>query len=269
MIELPISELKKLPKFQNGSRNVGIYCSPDGKLYKYCRETRCESYHRKEFFNYIKSLPDIPGLLKPIDLLCDKTTGILPYIYGYSMLQVEGDNIDKLLSQKLINDDNYDKKELIKKLTSVLRNINEYFIFSDVRNANILINGNDLTYIDWDIGRKFDDPDLIPPLYGLKCANESLKETRLTDTIKGFICALSLYYGYPIENMMYGMNVRVLKDFLEEIKANYYLINYVDYLNECAKNGREYANLFFDDFVDYIDLPSKKEIKRLEKVLKY
>ena len=37
------------------------------------------------------------------------------------MLQVEGDNIDKLLSQKLINDDNYDKKELISILKELFK----------------------------------------------------------------------------------------------------------------------------------------------------
>lgn len=256
MIELSISELKQLPKFKDN-----IYWSPNGTLYKYSRETKYPLFNREDFFYYVKSLPNINGLLQPQDLLVDEK------VYGYEMLPINGLSIEELILKKLINDNKYDIKELMKKLISTLKVINKYFIFSDVRNSNILISESDVTFIDWDIGKKLTDSFMIPPFYIITDRNKIVCESKLTDMIKGFICALSLYYGKSFENLIASKELVDVKMILKEVKANPYIIYYVDYLIEKIKNKDESIELYFDDIIDSIDLPSKKEKERLEKVL--
>lgn len=257
MINLEISELKELTKFKQN-----IFLAPDETLYKICRDPMFISAEYEEFLIYVNNLPKINGLLQPLDLLCDG------HFYGYQMDFIKGFSLDALISKNMLNYDEWDIKELIKQLFLILQNINKYFIFSDIRNANILVDKNNLTFIDWDLGRKIGDNKVIPTYYDIVYGKKVYPVSILTDNIKAFICALSLYYNMSFEKFIVYKcaTIEEIKDILLSVKADYRLIDYIKYLIDQLKKDETIVDLYFNDIVDDIKLPSKREKRKIKKL---
>ena len=137
----------------------------------------------------------------------------------------------------------------------------------DVRNTNILIKGNDATFIDWDYGKKKHSKETLLVCYCLAINKRIIPDSKLSDIFKTLLSALSIYYGVDMEEYFANKDLSNLLQLLYNINANPNLIYYLEYLIEKFMEHSEDIDLNFSNVVDYIEPPSSKEKERLVRIL--
>ena len=252
MLEIKKEEIESLPQFKSS-----IYWGPDNTLYKVIRSNYREN--RDDYYLYVSNLPDIEGLVLPIDLIKDDK------IFGYQLPYIEGSkNIDEFVKKP--NKD-ADIMAIIKSIFKALENINVHLVLGDVRNTNILIKGNEATFIDWDYGKKKHSKETLLVCYCLAIHKRIIPDSKLSDIFKTLLSALSIYYGVDMEEYFANKDLSNLLQILYNINANPNLIYYLEYLIEKFMEHSEDIDLNFSNVVDYIEPPSSKEKERLVRIL--
>ena len=252
MLEIKETIVKSQPMFKKD-----LYWQDESTLNKIFRHP--DKLDRTDFYLYISSLKNIPGLILPTHLLKDKD------IYGYQLPFIpDAKNIDELLISDLKNND---VLQIIKSMFQAIEEIHQYFIFGDVKNSNILIKDDNAYFIDWDFGKRLDSTEDIFVYYYLFLNKYIIPHTKLEDNIKVFISALSLYYGQNLEKCLANNNILVLLEILNYIKANPYLIYYLEHLIDLVKNKEQDTKFKFSELIAYLDLPSSKEKERLVRIM--
>ena len=252
MLEIKETIVKSQPMFKKD-----LYWQDESTLNKIFRHP--DKFDRTDFYLYISSLKNIPGLILPTHLLKDKD------IYGYQLPFIpDAKNIDELLISDLKNND---VLQIIKSMFQAIEEIHQYFIFGDVKNSNILIKDDNAYFIDWDFGKRLDSTEDIFVYYYLFLNKYIIPHTKLEDNIKVFISALSLYYGQNLEKCLANNNILVLLEILNYIKASPYLIYYLEHLIDLVKNQEQDTQFKFSELINYLDLPSSKEKERLVRIM--
>ncbi len=252
MLEIKKEEIKKLPEFKHN-----VYWGPEGTLYKILRLV--PTAKRENFYTYVNSLQNIPGLILPIDLLKDQT------IYGYQLPYIEGSqNIDEILKNPYKH---MDIIATIKSMFEAIESIIQYLILCDVRGSNILIKDDKAYFIDWDSGKKLSSSELLPICYCVAVNKRIIPDSQICDILKTLLSALSIYYGIDMEEYFANKDLTILLEILKSIKANPNLIYFLDYILEKAKADDTTVDLKFSEIIDFVDLPSPKEKERLVRKL--
>lgn len=252
MLKIKKEEIESLPQFK-----PSIYWGPDNTLYKVIRKNTNEN--RDDFYLYVSSIQDTPGLVLPIDLIKDDN------IYGYQLPFIENSqNVDEFIRKPKANTDIL---EVMKSIFTALEQINTHIILGDVRNTNILIKDNGAFFIDWDYGKKISSKETLLVCYCLALEKTLIPDSKLSDIFKALLSALSIYYGIDLEKYFANKDILNLLEALKTIKSNPILIYYIEYLIEKARMQDENIDLKFQEVVDYLELPSQKEKERLVRVL--
>lgn len=251
MLSIKKEEVEALPQFKNN-----IYWGPEKTLYKIIR---IKERNSDLFYTYVNSLPNIPGLVLPIDLLKDG------HIYGYQLPYIpDSQNIDELISS---NKENIDVMAIMTSIFEALRNIHKYLILGDIRNTNILIKDDNALFIDWDFGKKLGSTKSLLVCYCIVINHHIIPDSKLSDILKTLLSALSVYYTYDFEELFANKDLVDLLEVLLTIEANPNLIYYVKYLIGKAKNNDASIDLQFTDIASFITPPSKKEKEKLARIL--
>lgn len=252
MIEIDREIIKKYPKF-----SPGIYEGEDNDLYKICSLFPDED-QRRNFWKFMNSFKSFPGVLLPIDLLCDQE------IYGYKMPFIsDAQDISLLVSR---DEQDKDVRKIILDIFAILKEIHKYFIFNDIRTSNILIKDDSAIFIDWDLG-------IIKDTNTKACCyyytyNISYIGTIFEDIVKAFISALSLFYHYDLEIFMKKHSIFDLRELLLNAKADREIIHTIDIIIDIYFKKRKMEELDVVGLFETIDLPSKREKNRVRKRIK-
>lgn len=252
MLSLKKEEVESLPQFKSN-----LYWGPDDTLYKVIRLNDREN--RDDYYLYVNSLKNIPGLVLPIDLIKDD------HIYGYQLPYIpDSKNIDELLQEEKRQ---LDIIAIMKSIFESLKVINEHLILGDDRNTNILIRNNEAFFIDWDFGKKVNSQKKLLVCYCIVINKHIIPDSKLSDIFKALLSALSIYYGIDIEDIFSNKDLIKLFEVLKYINANPTLLYYIEYLIEKAKCQDDNLDLQFSDIAEYITPPSSKEKERLVRAL--
>ena len=242
MKEIKKGELLGYPEFSES-----IYWSQENTLYKICKLLPIE-HERIEFLKFIYKL-DIPGLIKPLDLLSNEK------IYGYEMPYVDGTTIDKVLAGSTSD---IDIIHIIEEMFNILGKIHEHFIYGDIRCSNIMISNNLPLFIDWDSGKPLNSNYWVVSYYNL-FIKRRYEANKLEDIAKLYICALSLLYQIDIELFVMRYGPYALRDFLIESNASSEIINALNILIKAYEGKNNSTNYNFNGMFSNINLPSSKE----------
>ena len=153
-------------------------------------------------------------------------------LQGYKMKFVKGQSLDNEIKKNKLN---YEETIfLINELFRLLKEIHEYLIVGDIRNANLLIGKNGAYMIDLDYAVKKDSSDLPLCSYRIQFNDEYLYDQN-SDMVKMYISTLSLLYNYNLEEEFSRFEYL---DYLDDfIPLSGYLKEYFYYLKNCiAKN---------------------------------
>lgn len=252
MLEIKKEEIESLPQFK-----PSIYWGPGNTLYKVIRSNYHEN--RDDYYLYVSNLEDIEGLVLPIDLIKEDK------IYGYQLPYIEGSkNIDEFVKNPTKD---ADIMAIIKSIFKALENINVHLVLGDVRNTNILVKGNEATFIDWDYGKKKHSKETLLVCYCLAINKRIIPDSKLSDIFKTLLSALSIYYGIDMEKYFANKDLTDLLEILKSINANPNLIYYFEYLIEKFMEQSDEIDLNFSEVADYIESPSSKEKERLVRIL--
>ena len=242
MKEIKKSELLSYPEFSES-----IYWSQENTLYKLCKLLPIER-ERIEFLKFIYKL-DIPGLIKPLDLLSDGK------IYGYEMPYVDGTTVDKVLVDSTTD---IDVLQIIKEMFNILSKIHEHFIYGDIRCSNIILSNNMPIFIDWDSGKPLNSNYWVVSYYNL-FIKRRYGANKLEDIAKLYICALSLLYQIDIELFVMRYGPYALRDFLTESNVNSEIINALNILIKAYEERNDSINYNFNGMFSNVSVPSNKE----------
>lgn len=242
MKEIKKGELLGYPEFSES-----IYWSQENTLYKLCKLLPVER-ERIEFLKFIYKL-DIPGLIKPLDLLCDGK------IYGYEMPYVDGTTIDKVLVDPTSD---INVIQIIKEMFNILGKIHEHFIYGDIRCSNIMISNNLPLFIDWDSGKPLNSNYWVVSYYNLFIKRQ-YEANKLEDIAKLYICALSLFYQADLELFVIRYGPYALREFLIESNSSIEIINALNILIKAYEGKNNSTNYNFNGMFSNINLPSSKE----------
>ena len=242
MKEIKKSELLSYPEFSES-----IYWSQENTLYKICKLLPVE-HERIEFLKFIYKL-DIPGLIKPLDLLSNEK------IYGYEMPYVNGTTVDKVLAESTSD---IDIRHIIEEMFNILSKIHEHFIYGDIRCSNIMISNNLPLFIDWDSGKPLNSNYWVVSYYNL-FIKRRYEANKLEDIAKLYICALSLFYQADLELFVMRYGPYALREFLIESNANSEIINALNILIKAYEERNDSTSYDFNGMFSNINLPSSKE----------
>lgn len=252
MLKIKKEKIESLPQFK-----PSIYWGPNDTLYKIIRTNQREN--RDDYYLYVSNLSCIDGLVLPIDLIKDDK------IYGYQLPYIAGSkNVSEFIRRP--NKD-ADTMTIIKNIFKALENINHHLILGDVRNSNILIKGSEVSFIDWDYGKQISSKETLLVCYCLAINKKIIPDSKLSDTFKSLLSALSIYYGIDMEKFFSNKDLTKLLEILKSINANPNLLYYFEYLIEKFTDYNDEIELNFSDVVDYIKPPSNKEKERLVRLL--
>ena len=249
MIKIARKEVENYEEYDHN-----LFWGPQRTLYKIC-DFSCydDMPSRIAFLKYISSLENIPGLVLPINLLKDSK------IFGYEMPYIDGSlNIDELLYYGFKN---IDVKKIIASIFANLSEIHKYFIFNDVRNANILIKGDNAVFIDWDLGIELDSLEKPPTCYYFY--EYFTSPQKIDDLAKAFISALCLFYHADFEHIIANYGPYDFKQLLISAKINEEIIHCFSEIILAYKQKRSTIDFDFSGLFESINLPSKREIKRI------
>ena len=252
MIEIDREIIKTYPRF-----SLGIYKGENNDLYKICTLFPDED-QRRNFWKFMNGFKSFPGVLLPIDLLCDQE------IYGYKMPFISNAQDISLLVSR--NEQEKDVRKIILEIFAILKEIHKYFIFNDIRNSNILIKDDNAIFIDWDLG-------IIKDTNTKACCyyytyNISYIGTIFEDIVKAFISALSLFYYCDLEIFMKKHSIFDLRELLLNAKADREIIHTIDIIIDIYFKKRKMEELDVVGLFETIDLPSKREKNRVRKRIK-
>ena len=242
MKEIKKGELLSYPEFSES-----IYWSQENTLYKICKLLPIER-ERIEFLKFIYKL-DIPGLIKPLDLLSDGK------IYGYEMPYVDGTSVDKVLVDSTTD---IDVLQIIKEMFNILSKIHEHFIYGDIRCSNIILSNNMPIFIDWDSGKPLNSNYWVVSYYNL-FIKRRYGANKLEDIAKLYICALSLLYQIDIELFVMRYGPYALRVFLTDANVNSEIINALNILIKVYEVGKDSTNYDFIEMFSNVNIPSNKE----------
>ena len=242
MKEIKKGELLGYPEFSES-----IYWSQENTLYKICKLLPVE-HERIEFLKFIYKL-DIPGLIKPLDLLSNEK------IYGYEMPYVNGTTVDKVLAESTSD---IDIRHIIEEMFNILSKIHEHFIYGDIRCSNIMISNNLPLFIDWDSGKPLNSNYWVVSYYNL-FIKRRYEANKLEDIAKLYICALSLFYQADLELFVMRYGPYALREFLIESNANSEIINALNILIKAYEERNDSTSYDFNGMFSNINLPSSKE----------
>ena len=242
MKEIKKSELLSYPEFSES-----IYWSQKNTLYKICKLLPIE-HERIEFLKFIYKL-NIPGLIKPLDLLSNEK------IYGYEMPYVDGTTIDKVLAGSTSD---IDIRHIIEEMFNILSKIHEHFIYGDIRCSNIMISNNLPLFIDWDSGKPLNSNYWVVSYYNL-FIKRRYEANKLEDIAKLYICALSLLYQIDIELFVMRYGPYALRVFLTDANVNSEIVNALNILIKTYEERKDSTSYDFNGMFSNINLPSSKE----------
>ena len=242
MKEIKKSELLSYPEFSES-----IYWSQKNTLYKICKLLPIE-HERIEFLKFIYKL-NIPGLIKPLDLLSNEK------IYGYEMPYVDGTTVDKVLVDSTSD---INVIQIIKEMFNILGKIHEHFIYGDIRCSNIMISNNLPLFIDWDSGKPLNSNYWVVSYYNL-FIKRRYGANKLEDIAKLYICALSLLYQIDIELFVMRYGPYALRVFLTESNVNSEIINALNILIRVYEEEKDSTNYDFIEMFSNVSVPSNKE----------
>ena len=242
MKEIKKSELLSYPEFSES-----IYWSQENTLYKICKLLPIE-HERIEFLKFIYKL-NIPGLIKPLDLLSNEK------IYGYEMPYVDGTTVDKVLVDSTSD---INVIQIIKEMFNILGKIHEHFIYGDIRCSNIMISNNLPLFIDWDSGKPLNSNYWVVSYYNL-FIKRRYGANKLEDIAKLYICALSLLYQIDIELFVMRYGPYALRVFLTDANVNSEIINALNILIKVYEVGKDSTNYDFIEMFSNVNIPSNKE----------
>lgn len=252
MIEIDREIIKKYPKF-----SPGIYEGEDNDLYKICSLFPDED-QRRNFWKFMNGFKSFPGVLLPIDLLCDQE------IYGYKMPFIsDAQDISLLVSR---DEQDKDVRKIILDIFAILKEIHKYFIFNDVRTSNILIKDDSAIFIDWDLGIVKDSKDDACCYY--YTYNKFYIGTIFEDIVKAFISALSIFYHCDLEIFMKNNSIFDLRALLLNARADREIIHTIDIIIDIYLKKRKMEELDVVGLFETVDLPSKREKNRVRKRIK-
>ena len=252
MIEIDREIIKKYPKF-----SPGIYEGEDNDLYKICTLFPDED-QRRNFWKFMNGFKSFPGVLLPIDLLCDQE------IYGYKMPFISNAQDISLLVSR--NEQEKDVRKIILEIFAILKEIHKYFIFNDIRNSNILIKDDNAIFIDWDLGIIKNSTDKACCYY--YTYNTFYIGTIFEDIVKAFISALSIFYHCDLEIFMKNNSIFDLRTLLLNARADREIIHTIDIIIDIYLKKRKMEELDVVGLFETIDLPSKREKNRVRKRIK-
>ena len=242
MKEIKKSELLSYPEFSES-----IYWSQKNTLYKICKLLPIE-HERIEFLKFIYKL-NIPGLIKPLDLLSNEK------IYGYETPYVDGTTIDKVLAGSTSD---IDIRHIIEEMFNILSKIHEHFIYGDIRCSNIMISNNLPLFIDWDSGKPLNSNYWVVSYYNL-FIKRRYEANKLEDIAKLYICALSLLYQIDIELFVMRYGPYALRVFLTDANVNSEIVNALNILIKTYEERKDSTSYDFNGMFSNINLPSSKE----------
>ena len=242
MKEIKKSELLSYPEFSES-----IYWSQENTLYKICKLLPVE-HERIEFLKFIYKL-DIPGLIKPLDLLSNEK------IYGYEMPYVDGTTVDKVL---VASTTDINVIQIIKEMFNILGKIHEHFIYGDIRCSNIMISNNLPLFIDWDSGKPLNSNYWVVSYYNL-FIKRRYEANKLEDIAKLYICALSLFYQADLELFVIRYGPYALREFLIESNSSIEIINALNILIKAYEGKNNSTNYNFNGMFSNVSVPSNKE----------
>ena len=242
MKEIKKGELLGYPEFSES-----IYWSQENTLYKICKLLPVE-HERIEFLKFIYKL-DIPGLIKPLDLLSNEK------IYGYEMPYVNGTTVDKVLAESTSD---IDIRHIIEEMFNILSKIHEHFIYGDIRCSNIMISNNLPLFIDWDSGKPLNSNYWVVSYYNL-FIKRRYGANKLEDIAKLYICALSLLYQIDIELFVMRYGPYALRVFLTDANVNSEIVNALNILIKTYEERKDSTSYDFNGMFSNINLPSSKE----------
>ena len=252
MIEIDREIIKKYPKY-----SPGIYEGEDNYLYKICSLFPDED-QRRNFWKFMNGFKSFPGVLLPIDLLCDQE------IYGYKMPFIsDAQDISLLVSR---DEQDKDVRKIILDIFAILKEIHKYFIFNDIRTSNILIKDDSAIFIDWDLGIIKNSTDKACCYY--YTYNTFYIGTIFEDIVKAFISALSLFYHCDLEIFMKNNSIFDLRALLLNARADREIIHTIDIIIDIYLKKRKMEELDVVGLFETIDLPSKREKNRVRKKIK-
>lgn len=204
----------------------------------------------------------VDGALFP-EAIYDDASSIY-YIYRMPYIR-KSCNIEEFLRY----DKHIDKIFVLKEIFKILQEIHKHIIIGDVRNANILLSKNNAYFCDFDYSKKNEGKPIqilsyYMPYYNYKNYYQS---TILTDTIKAFISALSIYYNLNIEFLING-NLSTLLTVLTNASANNDILYYLRSLVSNLCNDEFKPEIDFLEILDILDPPSNKEMSRVARTFK-
>ena len=228
-----------------------IFWSPEHTLYKICYFP-ANTQKSIEFLKYIYSLKNVKGLLLPTELLYDED------IYGYELPYIS-DSID--IESFLKNPEkSLDIKAIIRHLFNFLEEIHKYFIFNDIRNANILIKDDTPIFIDWDLGIPIGATERKTCSYNVFNASWN---PILEDITKTFICAISIFYKCNFEQVVIYGGLNSFKNLLISLNTNQEIIECLNQIILAYQKKQSILSCNLTEAFENAKLPSKKEITRI------
>ena len=252
MIEIDREIIKKYPKY-----SPGIYEGEDNYLYKICSLFPDED-QRRNFWKFMNGFKSFPGVLLPIDLLCDQE------IYGYKMPFISNAQDISLLVSR--DEQDKDVRKIILDIFAILKEIHKYFIFNDIRTSNILIKDDSAIFIDWDLGIIKNSTDKACCYY--YTYNTFYIGTIFEDIVKAFISALSIFYHCDLEIFMKNNSIFDLRTLLLNARADREIIHTIDIIIDIYLKKRKMEELDVVGLFETVDLPSKREKNRVRKRIK-
>ena len=211
----------------------------NGVLYKICSDYI--SYEVQSMLSYLKSLPEIDGVLGINDLLSED--GV---VYGYTMPKLNYSITLKSIIEKDFSPEA--KCFLIKKLTNSLRELHNFLVVGDIRLDNILIYEKRPVLIDLENGQKVSERNYLVTLYDLRDKEYSVMD----DIFKLFICIMSILFNRDFEYLFISNynNRNYFDDFIKGLNSNE-IKAYYEYLKESLKEDYTYPIYFTDIFKEF------------------
>ena len=256
IINMPKDELV----YCNAKISHCIYLNKNGTVYKDCESSPNKPDLLEKRLLYVSELPKIDGYTKPINLLADDA-----HIYGYEMEYLKDYKslmavINSLYKNKHI--DFEDKKIILLKLIKCLKEINRSYIIGDIRLDNIMVNPKgDARIIDWEngvpIGAAYPILSYYRPLY---LSNNIVQ----ADSMKMFICILSLLYETNLENICLNFDFNELYSFIFNVDLDPLIKRYInDYAYEYITKGN--GVIYFDEYLQKMKNLRHMNIQRVRK----
>lgn len=251
-----VEDIKKKSIKECRKINHCLYLNKKGTVYKNCEESLNYPCLLPERLSFVDDIPCDNGFTKPISLLRDdRIYGYeMPYLKSYQTILEYIERTPKSNSPIKFED----KKEMMLRQIQSLKEINRYFAVGDINLGNIMVHPNlDSVIIDWENGTPNISDYPILCLYHVRNCNNYVQE----DSIKLFICILSLLYEIDFESVLENLSVDSIAEILHDLKVNK---NIISFLNDATYEIMLGSNaiVYFDEY-----LKSMKPVTERKRIL--